>query len=90
MNLSPELTYDYTFNDAYLFYCKSHDCVRVSEDHRDSVTLNGITQTNLNEFIENYFKFVLDNDELVEFFKNTLADIKLAEANKIVYPKDND
>ena len=84
MNLSPEVNYDYTFNDAYLFYCKSHDCLRVSNNHKDSVLLNGITQTNLNDFIECYFKYVLENDELVEFFKNTLADIKLAES------KDND
>ena len=84
MNLSPELSYDFTFTSPYLFYCESHDCLRVSEDHKDSVLLNGITQKSVNDFIECYFKYVLDNDALVEFFKNTLADIKLAES------KDND
>ena len=83
MNLSPEFTYDYTFTSPYLFYCKHHDCLRVSEDHKDSVVLNGITQTNVNDFIECYFKYVLENDELVEFFKNALADEKYAkEASK--------
>ena len=79
MTLRPETTYEYRFRDAYLYYCKEHECLRVTDDHEDNVLLGNITQENINDFIECYFKYVIDNDELVEFFKNTLADKKLAK-----------
>ena len=34
---------------------------------------------NVNTFIEHYFEYVLENEELKEFFKNTLADKKFAK-----------
>ena len=79
MTLRPELTYEYQFKDAYLYYCAAHDCLRITEDHEDNVLCQGITQKNINDFIECYFEYVLDNAELVEYFKNALADKKYAE-----------
>ena len=80
MTLRPELTYEYQFKDAYLYYCAAHDCLRITEDHEDNVLCQGITQKNINDFIECYFEYVLDNTELAEYFKNALADKKYAEA----------
>ena len=79
MTLRPELTYEYQFKDAYLYYCAAHDCLRITEDHEDNVLCQGITQKNINDFIECYFEYVLDNTELAEYFKNALADKKYAE-----------
>ena len=79
MTLHAETTVEYRFKDAYLFYCKHHDTLGISEDHGDSVQLNGVTQENINDFIKTYFEYVLDNAELVEYFKNALADKKYAE-----------
>ena len=79
MTLRPELTYEYQFKAAYLYYCAAHDCLRITEDHEDNVLCQGITQKNINDFIECYFEYVLDNTELAEYFKNALADKKYAE-----------
>jgi hypothetical protein len=74
MTLRSETTVEYHFKEPYLFYCKHHDTLGVSEDHGDSVQLNGITQEKIHEFIETYIQYVLDNTELYEYFKNALAD----------------
>ena len=79
MTLRSETTVEYTFKDAYLFYCKHHDTLGISEAHGDSVQLNGISSENINDFIKTYFDLVLDNEELLEYFKNALADKKYAE-----------
>ena len=79
MTLRAETTYEYRFKDAYMYYCEHHDCLRVTDDHEDSVLLAGVTQKNINDFIECYFEYVLDNTELAEYFKNALADKKYAE-----------
>ena len=79
MTLRSETTVEYYFKEPYLFYCKHHDTLGVSDDHSDSVQLNGITQEKINEFIETYIQYVLDNTELYEYFKNALADKKYAE-----------
>ena len=79
MTLRSETTVEYTFKDAYLFYCKHHDTLGISESHGDSVQLTGVTQDNINYFIKNYFDIVLENEELVEYFNNALADKKYAE-----------
>jgi len=79
MTLRPETTYEYYFRSPSMYYCKDHDVFRVINDGEDSVMLNGIDSKTVNSFIEHYFKYVIDNDELVEFFKNTLADKKLAK-----------
>ncbi len=54
MSLSPEVTYEYYFKDAQLFYCKEHGCLRVTNDFEDSVILNGITEANIDTFIQYY------------------------------------
>ena len=79
MTLRSETTVEYRFRDAYLFYCKHHDTLGVSEAHGDSVQLNGVSEENINDFIKTYFEYVLENEELAEYFKNALADKKYAE-----------
>ncbi len=79
MTLRSETTVEYYFKEPYLFFCKHHDMLGISEAHGDSVQLNGVTQENINDFITTYFEYVLDNTELAEYFKNALADKKYAE-----------
>jgi len=79
MPLRTETTVEYYFKDAYLFYCKHHDTLGISESHGDSVQLNGISSENINDFIKTYFDLVLENEELVEYFNNALADAKYAK-----------
>ena len=79
MTLRAETTVEYYFKEPYLFFCKHHDTLGISEAHGDSVHLNGISSENINDFIKTYFDLVLENEELVEYFKNALADKKYAE-----------
>ena len=79
MPLRTETTVEYYFNNPYLFYCKHHDMLGISEAHEDSVQISGVTQENINDFIKTYIQYVLDNTELYEYFKNALADKKYAE-----------
>ena len=79
MTLRAETTVEYRFREPYLFYCKHHDTLGISEAHEDSVQLTGVTQENINDFIATYFEYVLDNTELAEYFKNALADKKYEE-----------
>ncbi len=72
MTLKAETTYEYRFRDAYLYYCEQHNCLRVTDDHEDSVLLAGVTQKNINDFIECYFQYVLDDTELYTYFKERL------------------
>ena len=72
MPLRTETTVEYYFDKAYLFYCKTHDCLRVSNNHEDSVLLNGITQKDVNSFIESYFEYVLDDVPMKEYFLERL------------------
>ena len=74
MTLRSETTVEYYFKEPYLFFCKHHDTLGISEAHGDSVQLNGVTQKNINDFIKTYFEYILENEELVEYFKNALAD----------------
>ena len=76
MTLRAETTYEYRFRDAYIYYCENHDCLRVTDDHEDSVLLAGVTQKNINDFIECYFEYVLDDVPLKEYFKERLNKIK--------------
>ena len=39
MPLRTETTVEYYFDKAYLFYCKTHECLRVSDNHEDSELL---------------------------------------------------
>ena len=83
MTLRSETTVEYTFKDAYLFYCKHHDTLGISESHGDSVQLTGVTQENINEFIKTYFEYVLDDAPMVEYFKERLDRIKAYEDGNV-------
>ena len=76
MTLKAETTYEYRFRDAYLYYCEHHDCLRVTDDHEDSVLLAGVTKKNINDFIECYFEYILDDAPLKEYFKERLSKVK--------------
>ena len=72
MTLRSETNVEYFFKDAYLFFCKHHDTLGISEAHGDSVQLSGVTQENINDFISTYFEYVLDDAPLKEYFKERL------------------
>ena len=76
MPLRTETTVEYYFDKAYLFYCSTHDCLRVSNNHEDSVLLQGITQKDVNEFISSYISYVLDDDDLKDQFEQSLKLVK--------------
>ena len=79
MTLRSETNIEYFFKDAYLFYCQHHDTLGISESHGDSVQLNGITQENINYFIKNYFDIVLDDQPMLEYFKERLERVEEKE-----------
>ena len=79
MTLRSETTVEYYFKDAYLFYCKHHDTLGISESHGDSVQLNGVTQENIHDFIKTYFEYVLDDVPMKEYFKERLSKVKEEE-----------
>ena len=72
MPLKSETTVEYYFDNAYLYYCKQHDCLRVSNNHDDSVLLSGVEQKDINNFIENYIEYVLEDTDLKEAFKDSV------------------
>jgi len=76
MTLRSETTVEYYFKEPYLFFCKHHDTLGISEAHGDSVQLNGVSQENINDFIKTYFEYVLDDTPLVEYFKERLDRVK--------------
>ena len=80
MTLRSQTTVEYYFKDAYLFFCKHHDTLGISEAHGDSVQLNGVSQKNINDFIKTYFEYVLDDQLLVNYFNERLANEDRAEA----------
>ena len=69
MPLRTETTVEYYFNNAYLYYCKQHDCLRCSDNHNDSVLLNGVEQGDVDNFISSYIEYVLEDDNLKDAFK---------------------
>ena len=79
MTLQAETTVEYRFKDAYLFYCKHHDTLGISEAHGDSVQLNGISLENINDFIKTYFDIVLEDQPMLEYFKERLDKVKETE-----------
>ncbi len=82
MPLRTETTVEYYLDKAYLFYCKQHECLRVSNNHEDSVLFNGVEQKDINNFIENYIEYVLEDKELKGYFRERLAmskDVKKLE-----------
>ena len=76
MTLRSETTVEYHFNDPYIFFCKHHSTLGISESHGDSVQLNGLDEDCINEFIKTYIQYVLDDTELYEYFKERLAGVK--------------
>ena len=79
MTLRSETTVEYHFNDPYLFFCKHHSTLGISESHGDSVQLNGLDEDCINEFIKTYIQYVLDDTDLYEYFKERLAKVKEEE-----------
>ena len=79
MSLRTETTYEYYFNNASLYYCKHHDCFRVTDDHEDSVLLNGVTSKDVNDFIAHYFEYALEDEDLKDHFRRAL---RLKELDK--------
>ena len=72
MPLKSDTTVEYYFDNAYLFYCKTHDCFRVTDNHEDSVLLNGVTSKDVNDFIANYFEYSLEDEDLKDHFRRAL------------------
>ena len=72
MPLRSTTTVEYDFNNAYLYYCKDHNCFRVSDNHEDSVLLNGVTPKDVNDFIANYFEYALEDVDLKDHFRRAL------------------
>ena len=80
MSLHPEVTFEYYFSNASIYYYKEHSCLRVTNDHEDSVLLNGLSEENIDNFIRYYevnvkkvklinkeeLKELLDEEEVVE------------------------
>jgi len=81
MPLRTETTVEYYFDSAFMYYCKQHDCLRISNNHEDSVLCNGVTEDRVNNFISNYIGYVLDNEELKEAFDNSLKDKEEEDVN---------
>jgi len=79
MPLRTETTFEYYFNNASLYYCKAHDCFRVTNDHEDSVLLHGVEQDEVNDFIANYFEYALEDEDLKDHFRRAL---RLKELDK--------
>ena len=69
MTLKSDTTVEYYFDNAYLYYCKTHDCLRCSNNHEDSVLLSGVKQGDVDNFISSYIEYVLEDDNLKDAFK---------------------
>ena len=72
MPLKTQTTVEYYFDHASLYYCKHHDCFRITNDHEDSVLLNGVTSEDINDFIANYFEYALEDEDLKDHFRRAL------------------
>jgi len=82
MPLRSETTVEYYLDSAYLYYCKQHDCFRVSNNHEDSVLFNGVEQDKVNDFIANYFEYALEDVDLKDHFRRALRLKELDEKQK--------
>ena len=69
MTLTFESTHDYQLSNASLYYCAAHDTLRVCDNYTDSVLLSGVTRKDVNDFIEKYFEYVLEQDASTELAK---------------------
>jgi len=82
MSLRTETTYEYYFDNAYLYYCNTHNCMRVSDNHEDSVILNGIRSKDVNNFIASYFEYSLEDVDLKDHFRRALRLKELDDKQK--------
>jgi len=80
MPLKTETTVEYYLDNAYIYYCKEHDCLRVSNNHEDSVLFNGISRKDIDNFISNYIEYVLEQTELKVAFEKAAKCQLLKEA----------
>ena len=69
MPLRTETTVEYYFDNAYLYYCKQHNCLRCSNNHEDSVLLSGVEQGDVDKFVSSYIEYVLEDTDLRDAFK---------------------
>jgi len=69
MPLRTETTVEYQFDNAYLYYCKEHECLRVSNNHDDSVLLTGIEQGDIDKFICHYIEYIIEDTDLRNAYK---------------------
>ena len=76
MNLKSETAVEYFFDNAYLTYCQHHDTLIVCNNHEDRIVLSGVKQKDINNFIECYFEYVLDDAPMKEYFKERLSKVK--------------
>jgi hypothetical protein len=78
MTLRTETTVEYFFDKPYMFFCKHHDTLGISDNHEDSVQINGVSQDNINTFIEHYFEYVLEDAPMKEYFLERVSKVKEA------------
>ena len=83
MPLRTETTVEYYFDKAYLYYCKQHECLRVSNNHEDSIICNGVTEERVNNFIASYIEYVLEDDNLKDAFKASVKRQLAKDVEKI-------
>ena len=83
MTLRSDTTVEYYFDNAYLYYCKQHDCLRCSNNHEDSVLLSGVEQGDIDKFISSYIEYVLEDTELRDAFKASVKRQLAKDVEKI-------
>jgi len=83
MPLKSDTTVEYYFDNAYLYYCKTHDCLRCSNNHDDSVLLSGVEQGDIDKFISSYIEYVLEDTELRDAFKASVKRQLAKDVEKI-------
>ena len=69
MTLTFESTHDYQLSNASLFFCDQHDTLRVCDNYTDSILLSGVERKDVNNFIEKYIEYVLEQDASTELAK---------------------
>ena len=83
MSLKSDTTVEYYFDNAYLYYCKQHDCLRCSNNHEDSVLLSGVEQGDIDKFISSYIEYVLEDTDLRDAFKASVKKQLVKDVEKI-------
>ena len=66
MPLTYESTHEYYFKDPSLYFCKEHNCLRVTEGHQDSVLIAGVSEDDIDTFIKYYSKYIKKTNENLE------------------------